>query len=121
MVNLFYGKQPVQVVTSVVESADVAHKTYIERRDSIAKAGATIRELKDQHDDPDLVALSKEVEEGYVLKIATQGQPALGALIFRRGALYCTVMVRAVEPLTEEGLPALVAPFEAAKTITFRD
>ena len=120
-VNLFYGKQPVQVVTSVVESADVAHKTYVERRDNIAKTGATIRELKDQHDNPDLVALSKKVDEGYVLKITTQGQPALGALIFRRGALYCTVTVRAVEPLTEEGLPALVAPFEMAETITFRD
>lgn len=120
-VNLFYGKQPVQVVTSVVESTDLAHKTYIERRDNIAKAGATVRELKDQNDNPDLVALSKKVDEGYVLKITTAGQPALGALVFRRGALYCTVTVRAVEPLAIEGLPALVAPFEMAKTITFRD
>jgi len=122
-VSLFYGTQPVQIVASVVESADFAHKIYTERRDNIAKTGATIRELKDQQDDPKLIALSKKVDEGYVLKIRSSesGEVALGALILRRAALYCTVTVKAVEPRDPTGLPAFLVPFDVAKTITFRD
>lgn len=121
-VTLWYDKQPVQVVASVVESADMAKQIYTERHESIAKAGATIRALKDQHDDAEMIALSKKVDEGYLIKVTTNGQPKLGALVLRRGALYCVVSVSAIDgPMTLEAAPALVAPFDIARTISFRD
>jgi hypothetical protein len=123
--TLWWGKQPVVVVTSQGDDPAATKKVYEDKKASLVKAGATARRFDDPATgDADLAKVAALVDEGFTIKINSSETklPAVGAVFFFKDTFYTEVSwaARGTTPGPTE-LPALTAPFDITRTLKFRD